>query len=77
MRKDDIDENGTTYILVDPHNEKTDKYSPRPYAKLMTELLRYLSSEIQTVAIKSGASHKLGIGDNRGASLGLAAETSK
>lgn len=47
-----------TQLLVDAVNDKKDKMDFSSYATLMNAILRFLSSSVPTIAIKTGNSSK-------------------
>lgn len=58
----DLDENATTYVLVDRINAKKDEFDSGPAGMLTRELIRYLSSQLPSLALKTGWTAKYPFG---------------
>ena len=58
----DLDPNATCIIMTDCINPKKDRHDFGPFNNLRTQLLRHLSSNLPTLAVKTGMTLKGGIG---------------
>jgi len=77
VRSFDLDQNATNLIIVDNINEKKGCLDGKPFDRFMNELVRYLSSRLPSLAIKTGFTMKYPISFKAGSCLAPAADAAQ
>eukprot|EP00966_Prymnesium_polylepis_P335352 7390712-Prymnesium_polylepis.1 len=65
----DLDQNAVTYILVDNVHPKKGTIDTAPFGHFMNELVRFLANRLPSLAIRTGLSAKMHLGNKHAHSL--------